>query len=128
MKMGDNADKKIARWQNIANEAAGQCGRGVRPEVAAPLTFKEAIAAADADELSLFCYEELGKTLPLSALLPASSPATLSFFVGPEGGFDLCEAETAVEAGVRLCGLGPRILRTETASGYLLAALSLRYE
>lgn len=128
MKMGDNPEKKIARWQKIAGEAAGQCGRGILPEVTAPMTFREATAAAKADELSLFCYEELGKTRPLSALLPDSAPATLSFFVGPEGGFDPREAETAVEAGVHLCGLGPRILRTETASGYLLAALSFRYE
>jgi 16S rRNA (uracil1498-N3)-methyltransferase len=128
MKMGDNADKKIARWQKIANEAAGQCGRGVLPLVTAPVSFREAVAQASADELSLFCYEELGKTKALSALLPETSPQTLSFFVGPEGGFDPREAEMAEEAGVKLCGLGPRILRTETASGYVLAALSVRYE
>ena len=128
MKMGDNADKKIARWQKIANEAAGQCGRGVLPEVTAPVIFKEAVKAAKEDELSLFCYEELGLTKPLSALLSEDPPATLSFFVGPEGGFDPAEAALATEAGIQLCGLGPRILRTETASGYVLAALSVRYE
>lgn len=128
MKMGDNADKKIARWQKIANEAAGQCGRGILPEVAVPVTFKDALAAAAKDELSLFCYEELGKTEPLSALLPETSPMTLSFFIGPEGGFSPEEAAAAMEADVRLCGLGPRILRTETASGYVLTALSLWYE
>lgn len=128
MKMGDNQGKKIARWQKIANESAGQCGRGILPEVTAPVTFKEALVAARADELSLFCYEEFGKTKPLSTLLPATLPVSLSFFVGPEGGFDPREAEAAVEADVLLCGLGPRILRTETASGYVLAALSLQYE
>lgn len=128
MKMGDNPDKKIARWQKIANEAAGQCGRGVLPTVAMPLSFKEAVKAASADALSLFCYEELGQTKPLSVLLPDSPPLTLSFFIGPEGGFSPEEAELAMRSGVLPCGLGPRILRTETASGYLLAALSLRYE
>ncbi len=128
MKMGDNPDKKIARWQKIANEAAGQCGRGVLPEVTAPVTFRQAVEAAARDGLSLFCYEELGKTEPLAALLPETPPVTLSFFVGPEGGFDPAEAVTAVTAGARLCGLGPRILRTETASGYVLAALSVLYE
>lgn len=128
MKMGDNPDKKIARWQKIAGEAAGQCGRGILPEVTAPVTFWEAVAMAAKDSLSLFCYEELGKTLPLSVLLPDAPPRTISFFVGPEGGFDPREAEAAETAGVRLCGLGPRILRTETASGYVLAAISIRYE
>ena len=128
MKMGDNADKKIARWQKIANEAAGQCGRGNLPEVTSPVSFKEAVEAAKSDELSLFCYEELGKTKALSALLPKVPPNTLSFFVGPEGGFDPREAQMAEEAGILLCGLGSRILRTETASGYVLAAISFRYE
>ena len=128
MKMGDNGDKKIARWQKIANEAAGQCGRGVLPEVTAPVSFKEAVATAKSDELSLFCYEELGKTKSLSVLLPETPPKTISFFVGPEGGFDPREAQMAEEAGVQLCGLGPRILRTETASGYVLAAISFFYE
>ncbi len=128
MKMGDNADKKIARWQKIANEAAGQCGRGVLPAVGMSVSFKEAVKMAKSDALSLFCYEELGKTKPLPILLPDAPPATLSFFIGPEGGFSPEEAELAMDAGILPCGLGPRILRTETASGYLLAALSCRYE
>lgn len=128
MKMGDNPDKKIARWQKIANEAAGQCGRGILPEVSEPVSFKEALKAAKGDELSLFCYEEIGKTKPLSACLPDIPPNTLSFFIGPEGGFAPEEADAAMDGGILPCGLGPRILRTETASGYLLAALSFRYE
>ena len=128
MKMGDNPDKKIARWQKIANEAAGQCGRGVLPTVGMPVSFKEAVKLASGDDLSLFCYEEVEQTKPLSALLPDSPPKTLSFFVGPEGGFAPDEAKLAFGTGVQPCGLGPRILRTETASGYLLSALSFRYE
>lgn len=128
MKMGDNADKKIARWQKIAVEAAGQCGRGILPTVAMPVSFREAVDRAASDELSLFCYEELEKTQCLSALLPPTPPKTLSFLIGPEGGFSPEEADMAIAAQIHLCGLGPRILRTETASGYLLAALSYQYE
>ncbi len=128
MKMGEGGDKKIARWQKIAAEAAGQSQRGILPVIASPVSFKEAVAAAARDQLALFCYEELGQTKPLSRLLPADPPATVSFFIGPEGGFDPAEAAMATEAGIRLCGLGPRILRTETASGYVLAALSVQYE
>ncbi len=128
MKMGDQPDKKIARWQKIATEAAGQCGRGVLPQIMPPMRFADAIRLAAADDLSLFCYEKLGETKSLSAILPDSPPPTLSFFVGPEGGFDAAEADAAAALGIQLCGLGPRILRTETASGYVLAALSARYE
>lgn len=127
MKIGDNSDKKITRWQKIANEAAGQCGRGILPVVEQPLSFRDAIARAAQDELSLFCYET-GNTKPLSALLPECPPKNFSFFIGPEGGFAPEEAATAAAAGILPCGLGNRILRTETASGYVLAALSFRYE
>ena len=57
-----------------------------------------------------------------SALGPDES--RVSIFVGPEGGFDPVEAAAAEAAGARLVSLGPRILRTETASP-LLAGLVL---
>ncbi|MBU5584519.1 16S rRNA (uracil(1498)-N(3))-methyltransferase, partial [Enterococcus sp. S181_ASV_20] len=47
---------------------------------------------------------------------------------GPEGGLTPKEIENFQEAGGKLCGLGPRILRTETAPFYLLSAASFYYE
>jgi 16S rRNA (uracil1498-N3)-methyltransferase len=53
-----------------------------------------------------------------------SAPRTVSLFVGPEGGYSADEADCATQAGAQLITLGPRVLRTETASP-LLAALVL---
>lgn len=123
----DSVEKKLRRWQKIADEAAGQCGRGKLPKVRMPMKYTDALKAAAADELALICYEGEG-TEPLSLLLPTDPPATLSFFIGPEGGFEPSEFEQAKALGLLPAGLGRRILRTETASSFVLAALTFAYE
>jgi 16S rRNA (uracil1498-N3)-methyltransferase len=47
---------------------------------------------------------------------------------GPEGGLAPQEIETLVAMNGQLCGLGPRILRAETAPFYLLSAASYQLE
>lgn len=124
---GASLDRKTERWQRIANEAAKQCGRSLQPVVSCSLTFPDAIRAAAEASLPLFCYEGEG-TLPIRRLLPAEIPASASLMIGPEGGFSHEEAEAARTAGMKMTGLGTRILRTETASGFALACLSFAYE
>jgi 16S rRNA (uracil1498-N3)-methyltransferase len=55
--------------------------------------------------------------------MESSSPKSIAIFVGSEGGFSIREAELAKESGALMVGLGKRILRTETASGFVLACL-----
>lgn len=134
------AGKKIARWQKIAEEAARQCGRGRIPTVGEPVSFPKAVEQAKADSDIVFLPWEGEKSRPLSAVLddwadtapaesaaPASRPA-ISFFIGPEGGFDPKEIDLADEAGVRTVTLGRRILRTETAGLAVLSMLIYRLE
>jgi 16S rRNA (uracil1498-N3)-methyltransferase len=52
----------------------------------------------------------------------------VSVIIGPEGGFSAEEANKAKAAGMLMAGLGPRILRTETASGFALGAISCALE
>ena len=120
----DAEDRKADRRQRISAEAAKQCGRSVIPEVRASVGFDEAIAMAVESELCLFCYEGDG-TLPLGSILRRYEelPASVSIVIGSEGGFSQNEVVKAVEKGVTLAGLGKRILRTETASGFVLACL-----
>ncbi len=123
-----DARRKVERWQKIAHEAAKQCGRGHIPTVAPVMTFREAVQDAAKADLPLFCYEGEG-TRPVTELCrEVENPETISVFIGPEGGFSEEEAALAENAGMRLCGLGKRILRTETASGVVLACLSAIYE
>ena len=120
--------KKTDRWQRIAYEAAKQCGRGVIPKVKHPIKFFDAITEAKSSDLPLFCYEGEG-TLPLSnALADSPTPETIAVFIGPEGGFSEDEATYASDNGMKMTGLGKRILRTETAAPFVLSCVSYKYE
>jgi 16S rRNA (uracil1498-N3)-methyltransferase len=57
-----------------------------------------------------------------------SSNSSILFLFGPEGGFDQEEIKTLKARGAVLCGLGPRILRAETAPLYALSAISYHTE
>jgi 16S rRNA (uracil1498-N3)-methyltransferase len=72
-----------------------------------------------------FCYEGDG-TVPIGKLLGARTtmPKHIALIIGSEGGFSLAETQRAEQAGFLLTGLGARILRTETASGFALACIS----
>lgn len=129
-------DKKSARRQRIALEAAKQSGRGIIPRVFCAVGFDEMLRAAASSDIPLFCYEGDG-TLPLGRVLKAKGSElrlkerddfTVSVVIGPEGGFSESEAERAAGAGLIPVGLGKRILRTETVSTFLLGALSYEFE
>ncbi len=80
---------------------------------------------AKSDGLCLFCYEG-DDTEPLGGILRkfgGKLPNNISIFIGSEGGFSQREAISAKESGMCLTGLGKRILRTETASGFVLACI-----
>ena len=121
--------RKTERWQKIASEAAKQCGRGVIPAVSAPMRLADVIDTIASWEMPLFCYEG-GGVQPLARCLRmyGGTPRRIGIVIGPEGGFAPEEAALAEKAGVRLCGLGKRILRTETAAVFVLSCLSLTYE
>ena len=116
-------EKKVARWQRIAEEAAKQSGRGVIPTVSAVGSFAEALDIAIKTDLPLFMYET-GERVELKDAVEAAGPiATAAILTGPEGGFEPFEAELARKIGFKLCAMGPRILRCETAPLVALTAL-----
>lgn len=110
---------KTERWSKVAESAAKQCGRGIIPHVMPVITFDEAIKQMQEYDLALMpyeCEEENG----LKKVLQSSEYKKVSIFIGPEGGFDLKEVETAISSGVKTVTLGKRILRTETAASAVL--------
>lgn len=124
----DSEESKISRWRKIAAEAAGQSGRGIIPEVCRPLTFEQALEEMSKDSLSFVCYEGKG-TLPLSGILSgAERGMPISFLIGPEGGLSEAETGAALEKGIKLAGIGKRILRTETAPLCVLSCIGLCFE
>ena len=113
-------DVKNERYNRIAAEAAKQAGRAMLPRVAPPLPDFAAVCRAVPDfDKALFFYE--GGGAPLRGLLQPGSVQRLALITGSEGGFCPEEAQQAAAAGAVTVGLGPRILRCETAP---LAALT----
>lgn len=116
-------DKKLARWQGIAESAAKQSGRGIIPKVTAPVSFSAALAQAGFMEAAVIPYEKAeGMEAAREKVRSMRGKKSIGVFIGPEGGFDTDEIEAAIKAGVCPITLGRRILRTETAG---LTALSI---
>jgi len=115
---------KTARWQKVALEAAKQCGRGIVPVVHLPIAFEIAAAKMGALDLAIMPYEILGGKKDLrDTLSNIRNYGNIGFLVGPEGGFDESEAKLAELSGIKLIGLGERILRTETVGPAVLAII-----
>lgn len=127
VKVKDGYDKKLARYNAIALAAAKQCGRAYVPTVEAPVRFKDTVEALKSHSLSFICYEGTD-VVPLRTLAERAfceGASDVGFYIGPEGGLSNGEILLAKENDIALCGLGKRILRTETASGCVLSALML---
>lgn len=115
--------KKTDRWQKIAYEAAKQSGRGVIPEVSLPLTIDQIIEEVKDSELCFVPYECEQETRLRDIISTSAGAKSVSFIIGPEGGFDVTEIEKLRAAGIKTITLGRRILRTETAGEAVLAML-----
>lgn len=119
----DKPEKKLERWQRIAEEAAKQSGRGIIPRVGWAGDFAGALDVAVKKELGLFMYET-GERETLNDVLGANSGiASAAIITGPEGGFAQFEADLARIAGLHICSMGERILRCETAPVVALTAV-----
>ena len=117
----------LARMQSTAIEAAEQCRRLTLPHIADPASLAEALTGWPADRPLLVCAE-FGPVRPIARVLAdlkAAAPGTIrgtAILVGPEGGFTTSELDGLRKLPfVTATGLGPRILRAETAAVAALA-------
>ena len=120
----EDEPRKLQRYTAILKEAAEQCHRVNVPLMDEPQRLKQ-VDLSDLDTL-LVAYEELSQTLPLSQA-PLTGP-TLGIVIGPEGGISVSELEYLKSKGGVPVGLGPRILRAETATLVALTTLNNRIE
>lgn len=120
--------KKLERWQKIAKEAAEQSHRSVLPVVNAPLRFDQLLKASAAYTAAVIAYEKEAENGLRGVFTQLQAGDSLLVLIGPEGGFSEEEIALAEAAGVRSVTFGPRILRTETASQYVLSAISYQFE
>ncbi len=126
---------KAERWSRLIMAASKQCGRADLPPVRDAIQFRDAIRSVKEKGITLVAWEGMKGSVASQTLGPAlrtadakrgTDPLEVSLFVGPEGGFSDEEVELAEAEGAVLFGMGPRVLRAETAA---VAAVALvQYE
>ena len=127
----ETAAQKQSKWQQIAVEAAKQCGQNWVPHVHAPRKLPELFSVTSNE---LFNLQLIGSLQPgarhLKEILADYSsehqhgPRSVLMLVGPEGDFTPAELALARRHGCQPITLGPIILRVETAAIYCLSILS----
>lgn len=117
--------KKLERWERIIYEAAKQSKRGKIPTLRGILSFNEALEDMKNNDMNICPYEN-EKTVSIKSAIKDANIGNIGIFVGPEGGFEEEEIERLQNIGSKVVSLGPRILRTETAS--VVASSIVLYE
>lgn len=115
MDQSKKSEAKINRWNKIAQSAAKQSGRGIIPKVTSAVTFGQALELCKKMDLALIAYEKEDQE-NLRSQIQGLAGKTIGVLIGPEGGFSEEEILKAETAGIKAITLGPRILRSETAS------------
>ena len=117
----ERLDNKLRHFEKIAVNASEQCGRLDVPRLNTPLSFADFLAQAS--EATRLLLEPGGET----RLQAEAGLTDIELIIGPEGGFSATEVNLARQHGCEVMGLGPRILRTETAPVAAIAVLQFLY-
>src|SRR5881409_4362390 len=127
----ESAAQKQSKWQQIAIEAAKQCGQNWLPRVHVPRKLAEWFSAAAEESFDLRLVGSLQPDAQhLKQILADYSsehperPLRVLMLIGPEGDFTPAELALARRHGCQPITLGPIILRVETAAIYCLSVLS----
>ena len=114
---GERLEKKVGHWQQVAISACEQSQRNTVPSINAPMKL---------DRWQSNCHASLKLVLhhrTESSLSGTSQPSgQVALLIGPEGGLSEREIAQAIASNFQPLGLGPRVLRTETAP---LAAIAI---
>lgn len=121
---GERAQRRHRRFVDIARDAARQCRRATVPAVHEIMDLDQALALVTDVPLKLIPWERERQQVLGAALLRPLPPAAC-VLIGPEGGFEPAEVDRAVAAGFVPVGLGPRVLRAETAALTVAALFAL---
>ncbi len=113
----------LTRLRRAVIEAAKQCGRNCLAEITEPSGWSEFISMPG-NSVPRFVAHPGGEPLSDLANIDVPNRSTVCVAVGPEGGFTDSEVETATNLGWQVAGLGPRILRVETAVVAVAAAVT----
>ncbi|MEL6349125.1 MAG: RsmE family RNA methyltransferase [Myxococcota bacterium] len=106
---------RMKRWVRISESAAAQSGRAIFPTLYPPAPLTRAL-----DRLP---HNIDGRVFVPGASAAAPAPGPAAALLGPEGGLTNPEIEEALDAGFQMAGLGPLVLRADTAAVAALARL-----
>lgn len=118
---GDRADKRLNHWQGVVISACEQSGRSFLPELL-PITSLDTALAEVNDDCKLVLDPEA-----VQGFSSVKKASRIALLIGPEGGLSDTEVQRAMDGGFTGITLGPRILRTETASAAALAMVQARW-
>ena len=127
-------NKKIERWQKIAESAAKQSGRNTIPEVHKIMKIEQIVNLKDTYDSIIVCYENEKETTLKSQLLKLKEQILnkekikIAVVIGPEGGLEEKDVEYLKENGAQIVTLGNRILRTETVALNILSIIMYELE
>ena len=129
---GKDQNKKIERWQKIAESAAKQCGRNIIPKIGNIIKIKQFEELSKNYDSLIVAYEnEKEYTLKQEIQKIKQSnkkELKIAVVIGPEGGLAKEEIETLKNYGANIVTLGKRILRTETVALNILSILMYELE
>jgi 16S rRNA (uracil1498-N3)-methyltransferase len=127
----ESAAQKQSKWQQVAIEAAKQCGQNWLPRVHTPRKLTELFSVASQESFDLRLIgslqpdaQHLRKILADYSREHEHRPRSVLMLIGPEGDFTPAELSLARRHGCQPITLGPIILRVETAAIYCLSILS----
>jgi 16S rRNA (uracil1498-N3)-methyltransferase len=112
----------LSRLERSVVESSKQCGRNQLMEINEPLTVPELIEQASPDTLRIVAHPEpVSGAKSMDELLSSTSATETVLTIGPEGGWTEEEIGQLVSSQWQVVGLGPRVLRMETAAIALVA-------
>ena len=127
-------NKKLDRWQKIAESAAKQSGRCTIPEIHRIIKIEELSNQKDEYDSIIVCYENEKETTLKSQLLQLKEQISkkanikIAVVIGPEGGLEEKDVEYLKQNGANIVTLGNRILRTETVALNILSIIMYELE
>lgn len=125
-------NKKKVRFEKIIKEASEQSHRNALPVIHPVISLNELLQMGSNYDVKLFPYEETAKGLNhktfSNIISTIDKGSKVLVCIGPEGGFSKDEAKTFIENDFQAIRIGPRILRAETASMYVLSSFSYHFE
>lgn len=130
--ISEKEDKKISRWQKIAQEASKQSKRLSVPVVENTMNINDIAEDMKNNQINILFYEgeeeNSIKRYIRSIQESGTQVVSAGIIIGAEGGLEKEECEILRSAGAEIVTLGDRILRTETAAIYGATILAYEFE